>query len=59
MTRPCPSPLETLRTAFHSFFEKRASETAAGVTFYAIVSIFPIILILIALASRFVEPNGL
>ncbi len=55
MTHTCPSPFETLRGAFHSFFEKRASETAAGVTFYAIVSIFPIILILIALGSRFVE----
>lgn len=55
MTPMCPSPIATLRTAFRSFFAKRASETAAGVTFYAIVSIFPIILILIALGSRFVE----
>ncbi len=55
MTRACPAPVETLRVAGRSFFRKRASETAAGVTFYAIVSIFPIILILIALASRFVE----
>jgi len=55
VTHTCPSPVVTLRTAFRSFFMKRASETAAGVTFYAIVSIFPIILILIALGSRFVE----
>ncbi len=55
MTYTCPSPFQTLRLAVRSFFDKRASETAAGVTFYAIVSIFPIILILIALGSRFVE----
>ncbi len=55
MTSRCPSLLETLHVAARSFFQKRASETAAGVTFYAIVSIFPIILILIALGSRFVE----
>jgi len=55
VSRTCPSPIGTLRVAGRSFFQKRASETAAGVTFYAIVSIFPIMLILIALGSRFVE----
>jgi YihY family inner membrane protein len=55
MARACPSPLVTFRAAVRSFFHERASETAAGVTFYTIVSIFPIILILIALGSRFVE----
>ncbi len=55
MDRRCSSPVATLRGALRAFFTNRASETAAGVTFYAIVSIFPIILILIALGSRFVE----
>jgi len=55
VTYTCPPVLETIRLAGRSFLQKRASETAAGVTFYAIVSIFPIMLILIALGSRFVE----
>ena len=46
-----------LKHAVKSFTETRAAQAAAGVAFYAIFSLFPLLLVIIAIGSYFVEPE--
>jgi membrane protein len=48
-----PAPFEVVRFAFRRFFEERAPETAASMAFYAVFSLFPLLLLLVV-AGRFV-----
>lgn len=47
--------LEILRVAFQRFTEERGSEASASLAYYALFSIFPILLVLIVVGSFFVD----
>lgn len=49
--------LGALRHALKTFTDTRAAQAAAGVAFYAIFSLFPLLLAIIAIGSYFVEPD--
>jgi membrane protein len=46
-----------LKRAIQTFYAVRAPHAAAGVAFYAIFSLFPLILVIIAVGSYFVDPD--
>jgi membrane protein len=47
--------LEIIRNALHTFSEARASQAAASLAYYAIFSLFPLLLVLIAGGSYFLN----
>jgi membrane protein len=47
--------LGILKSAFETFSETRASQAAAGLAYYAIFSIFPFLLFIIAIGSYFLD----
>ena len=47
--------LDILRETFQRFNEARASEAAAGMAYYALFSLFPLLLALVAAGSFFLE----
>ncbi|MEA3327519.1 MAG: YihY/virulence factor BrkB family protein [Chloroflexota bacterium] len=47
--------LEVVRRAFSHFTEQRGAETAASMAYYAFFSIFPMLLVFIAIGSFFVD----
>lgn len=47
--------LEIIRTTFERFTEERGSEAAASLAYYAIFSIFPMLLVFIVVGSFFVD----
>lgn len=47
--------VEILRVAFQRFGEERGSETSASLAYYSLFSIFPMLLVLIAIGSFFVD----
>jgi len=49
--------LETFRCAYLSFVQVRAGEGATSIAFYALFSLFPLLIFLIAAASLFLEPG--
>ncbi len=52
--------LEILRTTFASFSETGAPEAAASIAYYAIFSLFPLLLLLITIGSYFMStPNAI
>jgi membrane protein len=51
------SRFSILKRAIQTFYAVRASHAAAGVAFYAIFSLFPLILVIIAIGSYFVDPD--
>lgn len=48
--------LETLRCAYISFIQVRAGEAATSIAFYALFSLFPLLVFIISAASLFMEP---
>ncbi len=46
-----------LKRAIQTFSQARAPQAAAGVAFYAIFSLFPLLLVIIAVGSYFVDPD--
>lgn len=51
------SRFSILKRAIQTFYAVRAPHAAAGVAFYAIFSLFPLILVIIAIGSYFVDPD--
>ncbi len=49
--------LETFRCAYLSFVQVRAGEGATSIAFYALFSLFPLLIFIIAAASLFLEPG--
>ena len=47
--------LDILRNALESFSETRAAESAASLAYYAIFSLFPLLLLFIAVGSYFLD----
>ena len=47
--------LDILRNALESFSEARAAESAASLAYYAIFSLFPLLLLFIAVGSYFLD----
>ena len=54
-----PAPFEVVRFAFRRFFEERAPETAASMAFYAVFSLFPLLLLLVVVGRFVVDRLGL
>jgi membrane protein len=46
-----------LENAIHSFTEKQAAQASAGLAYYSIFSIFPLLLVFIAAGSYFIDTN--
>ncbi len=46
-----------LKRAIQTFYALRAPHAAAGIAYYAIFSLFPLILVIIAVGSYFVDPD--
>jgi len=59
LARAVQSAIEIVWSAVERFFEERAPESAAGMAFYAIMSLFPVLLLLFTVGRFVLETFGL
>lgn len=50
--------LDILKSAFQQFSGNRASRAAAGMTYYALFSLFPLLIVMITVGSFFIQGEG-